>query len=205
MKHFDVIHESVLDVTQRDFRRRQSTEWRNWIWSGIHTQWTYGMNFSRKIQHDVKHFAHGWWKDMPNTKMLFPSCRRIMKSKPTERFEEFGGLKMALQLIVGLLFVTGYRSFSGTESLPLDIQENGLPGLLILPLATSFVGLSQIIITLSCVSNTSTEFGRPPQQNHCGSAFIAARDGSPSRDGYGISCSFMHWAKWRTHWGTINV
>ena len=72
--------------------------------------------------------------------MLFPSCRSIMISKPTERFEELGGLKMALQLIVGLSFVTGYRNFSGTESLPLDIQENGLPGLLILPLATSFCG-----------------------------------------------------------------
>jgi hypothetical protein len=63
-----------------------------------------------------------------------------MKSKPTERFEEFGGLKMAPLLIVELLFVTGYRNFSETESLPLDSQENGLLGLLILPLATFFCG-----------------------------------------------------------------
>ena len=38
MKHFDVIDESVQDVTQRDFRRRHSAESRNWILSGIHTQ-----------------------------------------------------------------------------------------------------------------------------------------------------------------------
>jgi hypothetical protein len=63
-----------------------------------------------------------------------------MKSKPTERFEEFGGLKMAPLLIVELLFVTGYRNFSETKSLPLDNQENGLLGLQILPLATFFCG-----------------------------------------------------------------
>ena len=38
VKHFDVVHEAVLDVTQRDFRRRHSRESRNWILIGIHTQ-----------------------------------------------------------------------------------------------------------------------------------------------------------------------
>lgn len=39
----------------------------------------------------------------------------------------------------------------------------------------------------SRVQNTSTEFGEPPQQNHCRSAFTAAGHGSPSRAEYGNS------------------
>ena len=58
----------------------------------------------------------------------------------------------------------------------------------VLPLATCFYG---VISNHVCI-NTSTGFGNPPQKNHGGSAFIAARHGSSSRDGYGISCSFMH-------------
>ena len=138
--------------------------------------------------------------DMLNNNVA-PSCHNIMKSKPTERFEEFGGLKMAPLLIVELLFVTGYRNCSETESLHLDNQENGLPGLLILPLATFFVEVSQI----KRVSNTSTEFGGPPQQNHCRSAFTAAGHGSSSRAEYGNSCSLMHRTKWRTHRRTISL
>ena len=102
-------------------------------------------------------------------------------------------------LIVELLFVTGYRNFSETESLPLDNQENGLLGLLILPLATFFCG------GISRVPNTSTEFGGPPQQNHCRSAFTAAGHGSPSCAEYGNSCSLMHRTKWPTHRRTISL
>ena len=64
-----------------------------------------------------------------------------------------------------------------------------------------FCGVSQI----THVSNTSTEFGGPPQQNHCRSAFTAAGHGSPSRAEHGNSCSLMHRTKRRTHQKTINL
>lgn len=115
------------------------------------------------------------------TTTLFLSCCNIMKSQPTKHFEELGEFKMAPLFIIELLLVTGCRNFSETKSFPFGQPRKWPHKSPDLTPCDFFVGVSQI----TCVSNTSTEFGRLQQQNHCRSAFIAARYGSPSCSGYG--------------------